>query len=198
MSLLLVVKTLGDQTISFKIDESLQTIADVYSKLISHGTIPNHSFKLLSRGQVLSPTTLIDTIPSAVQATSETPITKTIHLFYYEPAALLVDPIDAAVDWDSKNRLRCFKGLYLVYKRDFASAASLLIDSLATFEEETLIPFKDVVKYAVIAAALVFDRPTLKSKVICSPEVLEVIDQIPHLHQFVQSYYNCQYKSLFE
>lgn len=89
----------------------------------------------------------------------------TLYLFHYEPSAKLLDPLDSATDWDAKNRLKFFKGIWGVAQRDLEVASKYLIEALPTFEENGCMPYKDLVKYAVITASVALDRPSLKSKV---------------------------------
>lgn len=89
----------------------------------------------------------------------------TLYLFHYEPAAKALDPLEVATDWDQKNRLKFFKGIWAVAERDLNVAAKFLIEALPTFEENGCMPYKDLVKYAVITASVSLDRPSLKSKV---------------------------------
>lgn len=89
----------------------------------------------------------------------------TLYLFHYEPTAVLLDPLDSATDWDAKNRLKFFKGIWGVAQRNLEVAAKFLIEALPTFEENGCMPYKDLVKYAVITASVTLDRPSLKSKV---------------------------------
>lgn len=89
----------------------------------------------------------------------------TLYIFYYEPAAKALDPLEAATDWDQKNRLKFFKGLWAVSERNLNDAARFLVEALPTFEETGCIPYKELVKYAVITASVSFDRPSLKTKV---------------------------------
>jgi len=191
----LVIKTLTDRSITLELG-SYPTIASVKDYIETKENLSPSQITLISRGIVLDDTVPTSSIPSITHPTTLTPTT-TIHLFYYEPAALAYDPIESAVDWDSKNRLRSFKGLYLTSKRDFAGAAPLLIEALTTFEETSFLEYKDCVKYGVIAAMLTFDRPTLAKKVVKAPEVLEVVNEIPHLEAFIQSFYSCNYKDFF-
>merc|ERR1711871_1746081 len=44
---------------------------------------------------------------------------------------------------------------------------------------------------------LALPRPDLKKRIIDSPEVLQVIKQIPHLSTLVESLYNCEYSVYF-
>lgn len=88
-----------------------------------------------------------------------------LYLFHYEPVAKAVDPLEIATDWDQKNRLKFFKGIFALAERRLDEAAKFLVEALPTFEETGFMPYKELVKYAVICAAVAFDRPTLKSKV---------------------------------
>jgi hypothetical protein len=89
----------------------------------------------------------------------------TLYIFHYEPAAKALDPLEAATDWDQKNRLKFFKGIWSLAERNLSEAAKFLVEALPTFEENGCMPYKELVKYAVIAASVTFDRPSLKSKV---------------------------------
>lgn len=90
----------------------------------------------------------------------------TLYIFHYEPAAKALDPLEVASDWDQKNRLKFFKGIWCLAERNLQESAKFLIEALPTFEENGCMPYKDLVKYAVITASVTFDRPSLKSKVI--------------------------------
>lgn len=91
-----------------------------------------------------------------------------------------------------------YEGIFLISKRDFATAANLLLDTLGTFTSTELMDYKDFVRYAVITAALTLNRTDFKAKVINSPEILEVIHEIPHLSDYATSFYNCQYAPFFK
>lgn len=58
--------------------------------------------------------------------------------------------------------------------------------------------YKQFVKLAVLAGAISLDRPSMKTKVMDSPEVLEVIHEMPHIGRFVEALYNCQYQEFFQ
>ena len=42
------------------------------------------------------------------------------------------------------------------------------------------------------------DRKTLKKQIIHSSDVLACIKHIPYLEQYVESFYNCEYRKFFE
>ncbi|KAJ3050880.1 26S proteasome non-ATPase regulatory subunit 6 [Rhizophlyctis rosea] len=106
--------------------------------------------------------------------------------------------IEEGGDWDRRNRLKVYEGLYLISIRNFKGAVNQLLETLATFTSTELMEYKDFVKYTVLTAALTLSRPDFKSKVINSPEILEVISEIPDVEQFANSYYNGQYAQFFE
>jgi hypothetical protein len=167
----LLIKTLTDRIIKFDYNKN-STIQQVKQNLAEKEYFPIESIKLIRDGIILSnQITLHELFPEESEHKNQSLDTadeegiKKIYWFYYEPAALLVDPIDVATEWDAKNRLRIFKGIYCFSQRKFADAADLLCDSLSTFTETSFIPFVDCVKYAVIAASLTLDRPLLFKKV---------------------------------
>jgi len=46
----------------------------------------------------------------------------------------------------------------------------------------------------VVLGVLTQDRKTLRKEVIHSPDILSVNRDIPHLKEFSESFYNCDYK----
>lgn len=158
------VKTLSDRLIQFPLDDTLKTVGDLKARIATKESITADSIQLVSEGVVLQDGHLIEALPSFVQPSTQIK-TSTVHWFHMEPLALTLDPIDKAKDWDAKNRLRCFLGIYQISRRNFVEAATLLTDCLPTFQDTSFISFKDLVKYAVLSAVLVFERPDLSKKV---------------------------------
>lgn len=58
--------------------------------------------------------------------------------------------------------------------------------------------YKEFVKYAVLSASITLSRPDYKKKVVHSPEILEVVHEVPHLKEFAESLYACDYKQFFK
>ena len=106
--------------------------------------------------------------------------------------------VDEGADWDKKNKLKIFEGVYCMLIRDFKKAADLFLSSIATFTCVELLEYKEFIFYAVIMALITQDRKTIKKDIIHSPDVLSVIRDIPHLKQFADSFYNCEYKPFFQ
>mmetsp|Transcript_24714 Transcript_24714/g.53924 ORF Transcript_24714/g.53924 Transcript_24714/m.53924 type:complete len:389 (+) Transcript_24714:125-1291(+) len=104
---------------------------------------------------------------------------------------------DDGGDWERKNKLKVYEGIFAMYSRDFKQASSLFLDALATFTATELFAYQSVIFYAVLTCMISLDRVTLKKKVVDAPEVLTVIGQEPALASFLDSLYNCNYKGFF-
>ncbi|CAJ2653988.1 unnamed protein product [Trifolium pratense] len=100
-------------------------------------------------------------------------------------------------DWERKNRLKVYEGLYCMSTRNFEKAAELFLDSISTFTTYELFPYDTFIFYTVLTSIITLDRVSLKQKVVDAPEILTVIGKIPHLSEFLNSLYDCQYKSFF-
>lgn len=96
-------------------------------------------------------------------------------------------------DWERKNKLTVYKGLVAVTSRDFHSAATHFVSSLATFSPCDLLSFKDFVFYTIVTSLVALDRDTLRAKVLESPEILSVVGEIPHLKELIVALYDCRY-----
>ena len=106
--------------------------------------------------------------------------------------------VEDGADWDKKNKLKIFEGVYCMLVRDLPRAADLLLSSIATFTCVELMSYKDFVFYTVVTAMVTQDRKTIRKEVVHSPDILAVIRDIPFLRQYLDSLYNCDYKSFFE
>lgn len=98
-------------------------------------------------------------------------------------------------DWERRNRLKVYEGLYLVFIRDFKRGSKLLSDSLSTFATSELLDFKQFVFIAVVTSLPHLSRPELKKNVVDSPEVVSVNNS--SLNELVSAIYNCRYKNVF-
>ncbi|CAL9134413.1 unnamed protein product [Musa textilis] len=124
--------------------------------------------------------------------------------FFYMDFNLISKSIDKAKklfeeggDWERKNRLKVYEGLYCMSTRNFQKAANLFLDSISTFTTYELFSYDTFVFYTVLTSIISLDRVSLKQKVVDAPEILTVIGKIPHLSEFLNSLYDCQYKSFF-
>jgi len=101
-------------------------------------------------------------------------------------------------DWDRRNRLKVYEGLYAMSIRDFKSAATLFLDGVSTFTSYELMDYVKFVEYTVVISMLAQDRSDLHKNVIKGSEILEVLHQIPEVNQYLFSLYNCQYAQFFQ
>ena len=90
-----------------------------------------------------------------------------------------------------------YEAVFLTAIRQFRRAAELFLDSVATFTATELMNYTQCVFYTVALSVVALDRQTLKTRVIDNPEILSVIDQVPHLHPFLTSLYNSRYAEYF-
>jgi hypothetical protein len=81
-----------------------------------------------------------------------------------------------------------YEGIALLTARDFAGAAALLLDSLATFTAHEVISYERFILLTVVAALKTLERPALKKRVVDSPDVLSVIDGVPHLGELLGAF----------
>eukprot|EP00249_Psilotum_nudum_P006911 c20153_g1_i1 orf=136-1296(+) len=100
-------------------------------------------------------------------------------------------------DWERKNRLKVYEGLYCMSTRNFKEAARLFLDSISTFTTYELFPYDTFIFYTVLTSIISLDRVSLKQQVVDAPEILTVLDKIPHLSDFLNALYGCQYKAFF-
>lgn len=124
--------------------------------------------------------------------------------FFYMDFDLISKSIDKAKnlfeeggDWERKNRLKVYEGLYCMSTRNFKKAANLFLDSISTFTTYELFTYDTFIFYTVLTSIISLDRVSLKQKVVDAPEILTVIGKILHLSEFLNSLYDCQYKSFF-
>merc|ERR1719412_558868 len=61
-------------------------------------------------------------------------------------------------DWDRRNRLKVYDGLYAIAVRDFGKAAKLFLETVSTFTSYELMDYTQFVKYAVYASIISLDR----------------------------------------
>jgi 26S proteasome regulatory subunit N7 len=62
--------------------------------------------------------------------------------------------VEDGADWDKKNKLKIFEGVYCMMIRDFKKASDLFVSSIATFTCVEVMNFKEFVFYAVVLGLL--------------------------------------------
>jgi 26S proteasome regulatory subunit N7 len=83
--------------------------------------------------------------------------------------------VESGGDWDRRNRLKAYEGLYLLTVRSYNLAAPLLLDSLSTFTSYELCTYSYLVVYAVLAGSVSLKRVDFKSKVVDAPEIKAIL-----------------------
>lgn len=68
-------------------------------------------------------------------------------------------------DWERKNRLKVYEGLYCMATRNFKKAAELFLDSISTFTTYELFAYDTFIFYTVLTSIISLDRVSLKQKV---------------------------------
>ena len=129
-----------------------------------------------------------------------------LHIFHEDWSALkaqvakLKDLLEqpGGADWERKNRLKVYEGVLLMACRDFAGATSLFLESLSTFTTYELMSYPEFIFYTCVCSVVSLKRTELKEKVIDSPEVLSVVDQLPGVGELLNSLHACQYKDFMK
>jgi 26S proteasome regulatory subunit N7 len=83
--------------------------------------------------------------------------------------------VESGGDWDRRNRLKAYQGLYLLTARSYNLAAPLLLDSLSTFTSYELCSYSSLVVYSVLAGSVSLKRVDFKSKVVDAPEIKAIL-----------------------
>lgn len=106
--------------------------------------------------------------------------------------------IEEGGDWDRRNRLKVYQGLYSVMMRDFKTAAKQFLDTVATFTSYELMDYNTFVVYTIFSTTLALPRPELRDKVTRGAEVLEILHSLPQIRNYLFSLYECRYAEFFK
>jgi len=125
--------------------------------------------------------------------------------FFFDDKDLAKKEIDRAKvelgkggDWERRNKLKVYEGIFLMMSRQWKDAAQLFLKVMPTFTATEVVEFKDFIFYSVILTLVALDRPTIRSELVTSPDVLGSIKETPHLQDFMESYFYCRYTSFME
>ncbi|KAI9714141.1 MAG: hypothetical protein M1812_006469 [Candelaria pacifica] len=83
--------------------------------------------------------------------------------------------VESGGDWDRRNRLKAYQGIYLLTVRSYNLAAPLLLDSLSTFTSYELCTYSSLVIYSVLAGSVSLKRVDFKSSVVDAPEIRAIL-----------------------
>jgi 26S proteasome regulatory subunit N7 len=101
-------------------------------------------------------------------------------------------------DWERRNRLKVYEGLYNMLNRDFKKAAELFLSALATFTCTELFEYERFVFYTTVLSLVALDRATLTEKVVKAPEILSVYEKTAHLPALMNDLYQSNFRGFFE
>jgi 26S proteasome regulatory subunit N7 len=90
-----------------------------------------------------------------------------------------------------------YEAVYNIHTREFPAAARLLLNSIATFTCYELLSYQQFILYTVVTAVIATDRHTVAKYVLKAPEILQSIDEIPFLREFMDSLYEGRYADYF-
>lgn len=106
--------------------------------------------------------------------------------------------IEEGGDWDRRNRLKVYQGVYSIAIRDFKSAANYFLDTVSTFTSYELMDYVTFVQYTVYVALIALPRNELRDKVIKGSEIQEVLHSLPDVKAYLFSLYECRYADFFK
>lgn len=101
-------------------------------------------------------------------------------------------------DWERRNKLKVYEGIHLMIGRQWKESATLFLEAMPTFTAVECVSMKDYVMYTVILSMVALDRAEIRKRVVHNPEILSVVEQVPHLKEFLDSFYNSKYKAFME
>lgn len=73
--------------------------------------------------------------------------------------------IEEGGDWDRRNRLKVYQGLYSMVIRDFKAASGFFLDTVSTFTSYELMEYSTFVRYTVYMGMIALPRNQLRDKV---------------------------------
>ena len=101
-------------------------------------------------------------------------------------------------DWEKRNRLKVYDGLNYILNRKFKEAGKLFLEALMTFTSYELFDYKTFVFYTAVTNIITVDRNTLKNRVIDNSDVVSCINEIPHLENFLNTFYEGNYNEFLK
>lgn len=101
-------------------------------------------------------------------------------------------------DWERKNKLKVYEGIYRLIVRDFTAASKLFVDVLPTFNCPEVMSYENLVTYSVLTGILNMDRVSIKKKILESSEAIVYLMKLPDIKEYLESFYYCRYRSFFQ
>lgn len=101
-------------------------------------------------------------------------------------------------DWERKNKLKVYEGIYRLITRDFLAASKLFVDVLPTFNCPEIMSYERLVTYSVLTGILNMDRVSIKKKIMESSEAIIYLMKLPDIKEYLESFYHCRYHDFFQ
>ena len=105
--------------------------------------------------------------------------------------------LERGADWDRKNKLKVYRGVLAVMRRDLAAAAALFLDTLATFSCYEMFSDADFVALTAAVAYPVLARAELRARLLETPEFAAVADRLGGLGVLAAALQACDYGRFF-
>lgn len=105
--------------------------------------------------------------------------------------------LERGADWDRKNKLKVYRGVLAVTRRDLRAAASLFLDTLTTFSCYEMFSDTDFVALTAAVAYPVLGRSELRARLLEAPEFVAVADRLGGLGELVVGLQACNYSRFF-
>ena len=105
--------------------------------------------------------------------------------------------LERGADWDRKNKLKVYRGVLAVMRRDLTAAADLFLDTLATFSCYEMFGDTDFVGLTVAVSVPVLSRAKLQERLLTAPEFTAVADRLGGLGDLAVALQTCSYGCFF-
>uniref|UniRef100_A0A336LFE0 26S proteasome non-ATPase regulatory subunit 6 n=1 Tax=Culicoides sonorensis TaxID=179676 RepID=A0A336LFE0_CULSO len=106
--------------------------------------------------------------------------------------------IEEGGDWDRRNRLKVYQGVYSFAIRDFKAATNFFLDTVSTFTSYELMDYQTFVRYTVYVALISLPRKDIRTKVVKGSEIQEVLHSLPDVKSYLMSLFECHYEEFFK
>ncbi|GAU96143.1 hypothetical protein RvY_07631 [Ramazzottius varieornatus] len=105
--------------------------------------------------------------------------------------------VEEGGDWDRRNRLKVYEGIYYMSIREFTKATTNLLDTVSTFTCYEILDYETFITYVVLCGMLTLERTKLRAKVVRSAEILEEMHAMPSLKTFLMALYESRFAEFF-
>lgn len=100
-------------------------------------------------------------------------------------------------DWERRNRLKVYRGLFATMSRDFKTASENFLAGIATFTCTELCSYNTFIFYTIVTSITTLERVEFKKKVIDAPEVRAALYQAEELPDFLNALQDTEYRAFF-